>query len=40
MTAGLAFALCVMLSALGALAQAVGSPFAVLEGCWVRPDDG
>jgi hypothetical protein len=40
-TAGrLAVALAVMLGAQAAAAQAVGSPFAVLKGRWVRPDGG
>lgn len=40
MVGRLVFALGVMLGAQAAVAQAVGSPFAVLKGRWVRPDGG
>jgi hypothetical protein len=40
MAGRLAFALGVLMCAQAAVAQAVGSPFAVLKGRWVRPDGG
>lgn len=40
MVGRLAFALGLMLIAQAAVAQAVGSPFGVLKGRWVRPDGG